>query len=130
MLSGLSPLTIYEWKVKSQCAAGWKDFTSTSIFITLALKEEELITDSLSDITIYPNPVQGQLNLNLPESISGNLSIRIIDLVGHVVMEENISSNGGVNVMQLNTTALPTGIYLLTINEANMLRASQKFIKQ
>ena len=130
MLTGLSPLTNYEWKVKTQCAAGWKDFTSTSLFTTMTLKEEDEQQLSSTEIVIYPNPVQNELNIQLPADISGELNLVIIDLLGHVVAEQSIQTGGGSNGIQLNISTIPTGVYLLTVYNQNIALATQKFIKQ
>jgi PKD repeat protein len=131
MLTGLAPFTSYEWKVKTQCAAGWKDFTSTSLFLTLALKEDETI-DNLNEteILIYPNPVQNQLNFVLPESISGQVTIKVFDLIGNKLIEQIVNTGGGNNALQIDVQQIPIGVYLLSIGDAQHELATQKFIKQ
>jgi len=128
MLTGLSASTAYEWKVKGQCAAGWKDFTTTMSFTTLSTKEETENSE-LTEINIYPNPVGDVLNFSVPLAQSGMLQVNIIDLMGHIIISESINATIGSSNVQLDINTLPTGVYLLSVSNNNQLVNTQKFIK-
>lgn len=71
-----------------------------------------------SDIKIYPNPVQNQLNIDSQEEV---LSIEIFDLLGKKIFE------GKGNT--IDVSGLQSGIYLLKINTKNVI-LTQKIIKR
>ena len=58
------------------------------------------ISELLNDLLIYPNPASNIINLKSSEIIS---TVEIVDLVGRVVIKENVnSSNVELNVRDLN----------------------------
>lgn len=71
-----------------------------------------------SDIKVFPNPVQNQLNIDSPEEV---LSIEIFDLLGKKIFESKTKT--------IDVSELQNGIYLLKIN-TNQGSYIQKFIKQ
>jgi hypothetical protein len=73
------------------------------------------------ELTIYPSPFSDKLYINLNnETIS---SIRIIDLTGKSVFQQNAYNNYTV---ELNLNNLPQGLYLVIINDI----ISRKIIKE
>jgi hypothetical protein len=61
----------------------------------------------------YPNPtLDGQTRLRYFVGGNAEMAIRLFDLTGVLVYEDNFYGNGGVsNERQLNLSFLPTGIY-------------------
>ena len=91
-ISGLTPGTTYNFKVRSVCGAGINSpFSTTSIFTTL-LKMGEYNPG----ITIYPNPANDFVNINLQNLIPVPVTINIYDMVGNLVATqtaENAETN-------------------------------------
>lgn len=77
---------------------------------------EECVTgineSAFLDFLIYPNPVSDVVNIAGEAEIS---DIRIVDLSGRVVLQQ---SANGARMLQLSTTDLPSGMYLLEIYSA------------
>lgn len=74
-----------------------------------------LDTNSLSNITIYPNPTKDFLNINIPQAI-GVSKLKLFDIQGREVLEK-ITNN---TIEVLNIGDLQSGVYMLSIeNEAN-----------
>jgi hypothetical protein len=81
----------------------------------------QLVTDvkenfkNLPQLTIYPQPAGAHgLTFTLPESITGkNYSIRIINILGQTVFENNLISNS----VTITKRELPSGIYMYAIME-------------
>lgn len=80
-----------------------------------------------NDISLYPNPVQSELTINLPTQ--ANLSqIHIYDLQGRII-ELPIAFIS--TQAHIKTTALPDGFYLVQIiNENTGMISTAKFVKQ
>lgn len=66
-----------------------------------------------SEVIIYPNPFTNQVNIQLPESFSNDLQIKISDLNGRTIYSTSYKNQG--NKIELNTSSLPKGIYLITL---------------
>ncbi len=77
-------------------------------------------TDDLS-ITLFPNPVNNELNVQLHENVSGNLVISNVH--GSVVLKENITSS----TMKLNISELKSGVYMLRVENSSKVF---RFIKE
>ena len=89
----------------------------------------ESINDNEIELTVYPNPTNDVLNIQLLKEQEENLKIEIVDLVGQKINELEILE-GTLNV---NTTLkdLPSGIYLLHVMKSNgTLIHSTKILKQ
>lgn len=95
------------------------EFNNRSVFGTyLDVTGVELIGDE--NITIFPNPTDGLLNLSSNQQIE---QIRIFDMHGRMVKQE--SSNG----RQINVSDLDAGLYFIQATINNQL-VSSRFVKQ
>ncbi|MFI5172155.1 MAG: PKD domain-containing protein, partial [Chitinophagales bacterium] len=128
-LTGLLAITPYQWKVKTQCAGGWKDYTTTLNFTTLLLKEENELTQ-LENISIFPNPVSDAINISFNNAQSTILTIKILDLMGRVVEERPVAVENGETHLQINASSLPAGVYIIMVSEEYSVLYAEKFIKQ
>lgn len=78
-----------------------------------------------SHLNMYPNPVNNQLTIsNLIESQSYELSIS--NAAGNQLVQENVQNQ---TVFQVNTTALPAGLYIVNL-KTDRGSWNQKFIKK
>jgi Secretion system C-terminal sorting domain len=79
-------------------------------------------------VKAYPNPSNGILNLNYSITGSSNVSVEVIDMLGSVVMFQNIGNqNTGTYTQALDMTALAGGVYMVNVktNDAiNTLRVT------
>ncbi|HET8837511.1 MAG TPA: T9SS type A sorting domain-containing protein [Flavobacteriaceae bacterium] len=78
-------------------------------------------TEAMAQISLYPNPVQGQLNITLPSSVQLQ-SATMYDLLGKAT-SMNIGENN-----TLNTANLSSGVYILKL-ETNQGVMTKKVIK-
>ena len=80
--------------------------------------EQTTIENSESQyITISPNPVKNKLTLSLPNAEN---EIKIFDLQGKLLLQQNVGFSAEINV-----SMLPTGMYVLVVNGE-----SYKFVKE
>ncbi|AEA42914.1 T9SS type A sorting domain-containing protein [Fluviicola taffensis] len=75
-----------------------------------ALKMEE---NQLFNVSIYPNPTSGNIQIKSTENI---LSLKIYKLSGELVLEKDISNSLGI---ELNIDNLNSGIYLIHFYDEN-----------
>ena len=73
----------------------------------------------LNSVVMYPNPASSVLNIENAE----NSSIEIYDLLGRIILSENIISSN----KQLNVSSLSNGTYLIKISN-NGQNKIDKFI--
>lgn len=67
-----------------------------------------------NDISIYPNPVQNNLNICLNNNTGKNLELTLFDLSGKIQMRKTICAGNPSN-FQMNVSQLNPGLYLLKI---------------
>lgn len=77
-----------------------------------------------NNFSIYPNPTDDVLNIQLGSNVSGIAKAEVYDLNGRMVAEP-VLNNNMVSVKQLSA-----GTYLLVLNTTDGKRSAQKFIKK
>ncbi|MCP4443439.1 MAG: T9SS type A sorting domain-containing protein [Aureispira sp.] len=92
-----------------------------SIFTSI---ENEVVVDK---ILAYPNPVQNYMNLDIEFGQSTVLNVKILDVLGHVIFQEQFSQTG---LYQLDLEQLLSGSYILQIVGDNNQRTQKVFIKE
>ncbi len=80
-------------------------------------------------ISLQPVPVKDNLVVELRSDKNDDVSIQIFDLSGKVVQEINDKLATGTNQLQVNTSNMSAGAYLISIRKSNEVLA-QKFIKE
>ncbi len=75
----------------------------------------------LTPFQLYPNPVSGEMNITLPESIQ-NVHIQITNLTGKLILDKQIIGKSEIN---LNLDSLPPGFYLLEVQSDNWAEVSK-----
>jgi hypothetical protein len=79
-----------------------------------------------TEVQLWPNPVRDVLYLRLPSG-TGRATATIIDLDGRSL--HTAQGEAGAQI-DLPTKALPAGVYLLRIEQADGQRSTQRFVKQ
>lgn len=80
-------------------------------------------------LSIFPNPVQQMLNINLSAHKSGNFQLELRDIKGQLLLQTNTSDlSAGNHEMNIDLSSLSSGIYFLGVNDGeNSIR--QKIVK-
>ena len=92
------------------------DFRFDMHGIIPAICNTSAVSASLSSeqLRLFPNPVRkGNLIIEFPESLSGKASLKIYDLFGKVIQEEEISLKGTPHQVEINT--LSQGTYFIKV---------------
>ena len=87
--------------------------------------KSEPITRRKEALSIYPNPTNRVLNIQLPEASKSTTFIQVRDVFGRVIHEESSSEL----LLQLNTEELANGTYFISIVNADE-RWTKTFVKQ
>lgn len=79
--------------------------------------------NKINNLTIYPNPTNGKVNISAPENIK---NIRIFDIQGRLVVENN-TNIAADNVTELDLSFANNGIYIVQISTENEI-ITQKLV--
>jgi hypothetical protein len=80
-----------------------------------------------STMSLYPNPTTSVINVQTYSEQADNLTARINDVSGQIVMEKVISVQVGQNTSTFNISSLASGVYYISIRETFL---TQRFVKK
>lgn len=87
------------------------DVNDANITIDGVLATEDLVVD---DLSIYPNPSTGILNIAFTPSSNETIDVQLHDLRGRLIQKNAFENNGTFN-QQLNYSNVSQGVYFVTI---------------
>lgn len=97
---------------------------SPSNTIVLGINEDQ----TLSNITLYPNPVQAELSIEYTAALASELTVSIVDMAGKQIQAHRIQSNEGQNMIMMDTKELAAGKYTVLL-QGNSGKTTIPFIK-
>lgn len=109
---GASPNGTFDYSVDGLSI---KEYTTTAVLD---------LTNDANNLSVYPNPVEGILNVKSATEIH---SISVINIVGQEVLKANISSD---KIARINTLDLNSGVYLVRVVDAYGEISLKKVIKK
>lgn len=101
---------------------------STTVNFTIIVDGVPLSVQNFKDkeFTIYPNPANNTLNIQLPEIYKNNSLVTISNSLGQIISSKN---NTNENEQTLDISNLSSGVYFIKITN-NEASTTKKFIKQ
>ncbi|PCH97571.1 MAG: hypothetical protein COB85_02575, partial [Bacteroidetes bacterium] len=96
-----------------------------SIITSTSNLKRDVITSSIS---IYPQPANEMVSIQLENPKGRNVSIVLLNLLGSVVKEYILENSGGIIKQSINTKNLPAGTYILQIVEGNRVLSRSRVI--
>lgn len=102
-------------------------FTSESggMIKTGVLSVNELNTISLN---VYPNPASDIVNISF-EAKNANYTVKLVDLQGRVIANQNLSNLNGTQVITFPTSTVAKGSYVVSITSNGMTSTKSVVIK-
>lgn len=82
------------------------------------------------ELRLFPNPATNRLSVRYAVAAGGSLSLKVYDARGALVMERSVEDRSGAGVLELNTSALPGGLYRVLLTDAAGSNQTQSFIRQ
>ncbi|MDL2215219.1 leucine-rich repeat domain-containing protein [Dysgonomonas sp. OttesenSCG-928-M03] len=78
------------------------------------ITEPKVLTEKIANhsVKIYPNPTQGQINIDIDNADSISADVSIFTLNGKLITKDKVQTSGG----HLDLSNNPAGIYILKIN--------------
>ena len=85
-------------------------------------------TTELSAVA-YPNPFNNSLSLTIAANKTEKGKVTVLNVVGKVVSEMEVSLVNGANITELQLASLPAGVYTVRVNQTNEV-ATLKVVKK
>jgi PKD repeat protein len=112
---------------------GGNNFYLDNINIYYGAPSDELSLESLSteftDLTLYPNPSDDEVNIRFNVMNDVQTTIMITDVSGQLVQESMINAQAGNNLVMMNTNQLAPGMYFVTLNASSASQTLQFVVK-
>lgn len=84
---------------------------------------------SQENLVIYPNPTEGELNVQFDRSVSGEIELSITDISGKQVQVSKVMAQPGTNLVIVETKNLSAGMYLLNVSEGSSKKTYHFMVK-
>ncbi len=88
-----------------------------------SLSENELVS-----LNVYPNPASTEVNVSF-EAKNANYSVKLIDLQGRVIANQNLTNLNGTQVISLPTSTVAKGSYVVSITSNGVTSTKSVVIK-
>ena len=80
--------------------------------IVLGINE---LNESINDISLYPNPTDGELNVSFSASKNKDMQFQVLDITGKIIQNNLVNAVQGSNLVLLDTQIFAAGSYFLKI---------------
>ena len=85
---------------------------SSSNEIVLGINE---FNESINDLSLYPNPTDGELNVSFSASKNNDMQFQVLDITGKIIQNNVVNAVQGSNLVLLDTQIFAAGSYFLKI---------------
>jgi len=94
---------------------------ATDVWVVKLSKNETIDIQTISNntptVNIYPNPVNNTAFVNISAQEFMEVQITIVSITGQVVSTQNVSLEAGQNIVNINTSSLEKGTYILKLTQ-------------
>ena len=116
----------YDWKITIGETSCESDLVPLNVSVVTGIEE----IDGLEGLSIFPNPVKEELNLQMEFSLSQDMILDIKDIAGRTVKSDRVKSGStGMMTQIIDVKELAPGAYQLVLSSEKG-QLSQKFIKE
>ncbi|MCG2610306.1 S8 family serine peptidase [Flavobacterium sp. SM15] len=122
-LNGLVADGTWVLHVDDPYATDGGSINSVSIEICNLTPSMGVVDNEIKGAKVYPNPTKGILNISLPQELSGDTQLKLMDVQGRNILSKTISTSFEV----LNIENLQGGVYMLSI-ENNGKKTTKKIV--
>ena len=82
----------------------------------------EQVVNDVESFTIYPNPAGSYVTAAIHAETAGSATMLITDLAGRTLLTQQISMLVGANNIRMDVSNLPSGIYLILLNNGGKIQ--------
>jgi hypothetical protein len=80
--------------------------------------------------TLFPSPTTADLTVQFNTNEEQSLRLRVTDVAGRLVLEQQLDAAKGFNSSSLNVAALQAGVYFVSLDNGTALSEPMRFVKQ
>jgi len=125
----LLPNTRYYWRMRSLDGTVLGPWSPKFTFVTGTTAGIGSI-QATNTLAVYPNPANDVISIRMPETINGKINLRIEDLSGKLVADENyFISSLDKRILNKDISTLTNGMYLIRVMQDGLTYQS-KFQKK
>lgn len=73
------------------------------------------VASTVQYVSLYPNPTHSSVNLKFFANNTGNVSIKVTDVVGKTIYVQQLATRTGENETQINTSGWAKGVYYISL---------------
>jgi len=84
--------------------------------------------NELTSLSVYPNPASTEVNVSF-EAKNADYSVKLVDLQGRVIANQNLSNLNGTQVISIPTSTVAKGSYIVSITSNGMTSTKSVVIK-
>ena len=88
-------------------------------FSTVCREGEDQLSVSNGQLSLYPNPAHDRITVSIDVKENSEVNIKLMDISGRVVIEENHESVVGINSYQIDLIYISKGVYMMEMNSGN-----------
>jgi hypothetical protein len=132
VLFSLIPNRAYQVRVRTVCDEGFSEWSAIAEFSTTlrrvgssAMNDNELS----SDLSVYPNPTQGSIQLRLAHVPAESAEVIVLDQLGKAVLRQTVDTAQLANGALVDVSSIAAGLYTIVV-QAGEIQLQSKLIRQ
>lgn len=86
-------------------------------------------SSDLNELSLYPNPTEGELNLNFSVKNAQTVKVQIQDLYGKEIQNNYVNAAIGSNLVMMDTKQLAAGVYFVNVVAGETQKVMQFIVK-
>jgi Secretion system C-terminal sorting domain/Domain of unknown function (DUF4397) len=108
----------------------WVATAAGGALIPLPLATSINRTSEVSEMQVFPNPAQNNINLSFKAEQNTDVAVQITDALGQLVYEQQLGNIYGQQNIQIATQNIPNGIYNLSLRSSKGVKTSRLLIQK
>ena len=108
----------FNWRIRAACGTtgtSWATIFTQPVYYTLGASR----LSNIDKLNVYPNPSRDKFNVSFEVKQAEDLRLEVVNILGEIILEENIESFKGSYLNSLDMSSQSNGIYLLKIYTNN-----------
>ena len=122
--------TTYYWKIRACTTIDTSAYSEVFSFSTepgVGINDQYF---SNAGISIFPNPANTEVNIQMSISASADIEFTLIDLVGQTLISKDLNFTPGLNNERIELSNLSNGIYLLKMKKGTNIYTNKLIINR
>jgi hypothetical protein len=81
----------------------------------VVVPSSDVVVETVNEVKVWPNPFNESVNLGFDMDVDAQVTVRMMDMNGRMVYNQNMQVKKGYNTMNINGSELSNGMYLINI---------------